>query len=59
MKKTFIYLSVITFCVFSQFTPSLAAQPGREKKWHVGADASMSVVPSFALNKHQQQYVFS
>ena len=56
MKKTFIYLSVITFCVFSQFTPSLAAQPVREKKWHVGADASMSVVPSFALNKHQQQY---
>lgn len=56
MKKTLIYLSVITCFVFSQVSPLLAAQPERAKKWHVGADASMSVVPSFAGNDHQQQY---
>ena len=36
--------------------PVQSMQPERARKWHFGADASMSVVPSFALNKHQQQY---
>ena len=51
-NKLFILLILFISCC----PPLFASQPERAKQWHVGAYASMSVVPSFAFNEHQQQF---
>lgn len=54
MKEGRIILLIVVCILCSQRV--LASQPERSRKWHVGAEVAMSMLPSFAYNQHQQQF---